>query len=93
MYANTNPDGSVDIYLKDENGNPTEQRIAVHWSADQLAVEEVLEAELDDDGRSGWRWFVLQNGSRILGVFPHGGTYESTEWDYPGYQNSRRDYV
>ena len=49
--------------------------LAVVHPAKQEDVDTVLNAPLNDDGRSEWQWFRLPNGDLILGVFPCGDTY------------------
>ncbi len=60
-------------------------RLCTHGPADQIVVDKVLAAQVDDpgehDGRSGWRWFRFADGTLVLGVFPHGDTYLETELD------------
>ena len=50
--------------------------IGYYCKAKQKDVNFVLSQKVDDDGRSGWKWFRLANGDLILGVFPRGETYE-----------------
>lgn len=49
-------------------------------TAPQEAVDYVLKADPETlDGRSQWVWIRLSNGDLILGLFPQGDTYLSTE--------------
>lgn len=50
--------------------------IATVDDADEQLAAEVIAAPLDDDGRSRWMWVRLANGDLMLGLFPHGGTYD-----------------
>jgi hypothetical protein len=56
----------------------------VHPASEQYATQ-VLEAEIDNDGRSEWLWLRLTDGTLMLGVFPRGETYMAMEPDsaYP----------
>lgn len=49
-------------------------------TAPKEAVEYVLAADENSlDGCSQWVWVRLPNGDLVLGVFPQGDTYLSTE--------------
>lgn len=69
------------IYAEDETGKTTDAVLCHYAPASDDAVRRVLDAGLNDDGRSAWHWFRLQNGDLILGVFPKGDTYLATEGD------------
>lgn len=67
------------IFLENENGTDTTTEIAWVADASPELVDTVLEKPVSDDGRSQFKWFRLQNGSLILGVFPRGDTYFEIE--------------
>lgn len=46
-----------------------------------LVLAAPVDGDHDLDGRSDWVWLTLPNGDTILGVWPHGATYEATEAD------------
>lgn len=46
--------------------------------ASDEAVRAILDAPVEDDGRSEWLWLLLPDGSVMLATFPLGDTYE--EW-------------
>jgi hypothetical protein len=67
--------------LEDTNISLAALHIAtVHPASPEYATE-VLEAEIDNDGRSDWVWVNLANGDLLLGTFPRGLTYERIEKD------------
>jgi|tagenome__1003787_1003787.scaffolds.fasta_scaffold20572346_3 hypothetical protein len=53
--------------------------IAVTYAASEEAVQTVLKAPVQDDGRSEWRWIRFANGDLVLAVYPLGNTYEALE--------------
>lgn len=59
----------------------TPMLLATVAEADLDVAIMVLDQDIGDNGRSGWKWFRLANGDLILGVFPHGVTYFNTEAD------------
>lgn len=72
-----------DIFDRDEDGYDTNQVIAHVRPASSESVVEVLSASQNDpDGRSNWLWVRLASGDLILGTFPQGDTYFSTESDH-----------
>lgn len=60
-----------------------EQQARLGWSfpASDESVGRVLNAQLDDNGRSPFMWLRLQNGDLFLAVAPKGATYEDCELD------------
>lgn len=66
------------IFIADpETGTQGSTIIATVTPATDAEIEMVLEAPVwGDDGRSPFQWITLQNGDMILGVFPHGETFE-----------------
>ncbi len=71
-----------EIYaIDDETGASTDQVIARQEDASTEAVETILSAPIGliGDGRSNFKWFRLQDGTLILGVYPQGDTYFATE--------------
>ncbi len=73
----------ADIFMTDDTGRETEQRIAYTQPAAAKDVEFVLSRPETDDGRSAWTWIRLQNGDLILGVYPCGETYFEIETNAP----------
>lgn len=69
------------LYANDGDGRQTDRPLAWFHPADDEAVQTVLGAPLDDNGRSEWRWYRLVNGDLILGIAPHGDTYFAVEAD------------
>ena len=63
------------IFMQDETGADTETVLCRVTDAEPADITTVLTASLDDNGRSQYKWFRLQNGDLILGVFPCGDTY------------------
>lgn len=59
-------------------------------AARERAVQAVLDAPVNDDGRSEWLWLRMANGDLFLAVAPRGATYEHLEgepgagWGDPG---------
>lgn len=53
--------------------------IAETFPASQDAVDRLLAAPVDADGRSEWTWLRLANGDLMLGLFPAGETYFDLE--------------
>lgn len=49
------------------------------YEASQEAADLILNAPMDEDGRSEWLWVVLENGDVLLACFPQGETYERIE--------------
>lgn len=49
--------------------------IGSHGPASPESVDLILNAEVNDDGRSEWRWFRFPDGTLIFGCFPHGETF------------------
>ena len=48
----------------------------VHPATDEDAAYVMAQAIDDPDGRSGWAWLRLREGTLALVVFPRGDTYE-----------------
>lgn len=80
-------------YCTDDDGNPTPVGhpfmvesvlmvgMGLHFPMSREAVDMVLNLPIgdEDDGRSEWRWFRLNNGDLICGFFPQAGGYERCE--------------
>ena len=63
------------IFIQDETGADTETVLCRVTDAEPADIHVVINATIDDNGRSLFKWFRLQNGDLILGVFPRGDTY------------------
>lgn len=69
--------------LADQQYDIEQPKLIDRHSASQESIIKVLEAvEGDEDGRSQFFWFRLDNGDLILGVYPQGDTYFATEQDH-----------
>ena len=69
----------VDQCCEGPDGEPV-AFLARHIEAPAEQVKAILDSpEGTGDGRSGWRYFRLPDGTLILGVFPQGDTYSQFE--------------
>lgn len=55
--------------------------LSVSASANEQAVQRVLNMPVGDDTRSEFKWIRLVNGDLILGVYPTGDGYFDVEAD------------
>lgn len=56
-------------------------------ATEAVANAVLASAEGDGDGRSGWKWVRLIDGTLMLAIFPRGGTYEIAALDEQGRLN------
>lgn len=87
---------TLTVELRNMQGGERIQRdgetLEIAWigAAREQAVQNVLAAPVDDDGRSEWCWIRMANGDLFLAVAPRGGLYEELEgepgagWGDPG---------
>lgn len=71
-----------DVYGMDDTGRPGLILAHVKPASAESVVEVLGAGEDDPEGRSNWMWVRLANGDLILGVYPQGDTYFSTEQDH-----------
>lgn len=79
--TNTDLDKGTLYGLTETGAYDHDNPLAFYHPASPESVMTVLDAALDDDGRSEWRWYRLVNGDLFLGIAPHGETYFEVEVD------------